>query len=66
MGAGSEELSLTEMSIETAIGQIDKTNSNKSPGPDDAEQRSPTGNGWTGAGSIYPHTFTAGEQSNGR
>lgn len=26
MGAGSEELFLTEMSIETVIGQIDKTN----------------------------------------
>lgn len=66
MGAGSEELFLTEMSIETVIGQIDKTNSNKSPGPDGAEQRSPMGNDWTGTDSIYSHNSAAGEQSNGR
>lgn len=43
MGAGSEEWSLTEMSIETATGQRDNTIRKKTVGPDSLEQRSPVG-----------------------
>lgn len=44
MGAGTEELSLSEMSIETTAGQRGNTNSNKTMGPDSLEQRNPVGN----------------------
>lgn len=44
MGAGSEEWSLIEMSIETATGQRDNTIRKKTVGHDSLEQRSPVGN----------------------
>lgn len=62
MGAGSGELSLTEMSIETAIEQIDKANTNKSLGPDCTGQGSPMGNEWSATGSIYPHRIDVLEE----
>lgn len=65
MGAGPEELWLTEMPVDRAIGQIDEMNNN-SPQPDGAKQRSPMGNGWTGTSSICPHTSAAGERSDSR
>lgn len=46
MGAGSEELSLTEMSIETSTRQRDNTNSKRTVGSESLEQRSPVGNEW--------------------
>lgn len=59
MGAGSEELSLTEMSIETATGQRDNKNSDKTVGPDSLEQRSPVGNVWADIISTHLHCWGA-------
>lgn len=59
MGVGSEELSLTEMSLETAIEQSDNAKINKTVGPDSLEQRSPVGNEWPDIISTHLHCWGA-------